>query len=189
MRTRRPAADIVDELTITLGERILLDGEDVTAAIRTPEITGLTHRIATDSRVRRALTAKQQELIRRGDWVAEGRDIGTVVAPDAEVKIFLTASLDQRAMRRAREHGEPLEDVKRQLAERDARDETREHGPLVPAKEAIHLDTSRLSSDEVIDLIVSMVPSRNGASHPSLFALTPEDVVRQTGSRRRVSNR
>lgn len=178
MRTGRPPARVAAALDSQLGQRILLEGEDVTAAIRTPEVTDLTHRIAADPLVRQALTEKQRAMIHRGDWVAEGRDIGTVVAPDAALKIFLTASLQERARRRAAEHGGDVDEIMRQLAERDARDEAREHSPLVAAEDAIQIDTSRLTADEVIDQIIALVPgAENGA--PALFALTPEDAIRR----------
>jgi cytidylate kinase len=86
-----PASERAEELRIELGERVLANGEDVTEAIRTPEVSEAASSVATDRRVREALVRKQRELLSDGDWVAEGRDIGTVVAPDAEVKVFLTA--------------------------------------------------------------------------------------------------
>src|SRR5438094_3595148 len=82
---------------IDLGDRVLSDGEDVTDAIRTPEVTERASEVAADPAIRERLVAMQRDLIARGDWVAEGRDIGTVVAPDAEVKVFLTASAEERA--------------------------------------------------------------------------------------------
>src|SRR5918911_2063378 len=88
---------------IDVGERVLLDGRDVTEAIRAPAVTEASSRIAARPAVRAALVKKQRELLADGDWVAEGRDIGTVVAPDAALKIFLTASPEQRAQRRAAE--------------------------------------------------------------------------------------
>src|SRR5919109_382436 len=87
-----PAAERAEELDIRLGERVLANGEDVTDAIRTPEASEAASEVATDQRVREALVKKQRELLSEGDWVAEGRDIGTVVAPDAEVKVFLTGT-------------------------------------------------------------------------------------------------
>jgi cytidylate kinase len=131
------------------GDRVLLDGEDVTEAIRTPEISQAASRRATDPAVREALVAKQRELLARGDWVAEGRDIGTVVAPGADVKVWLNASLDERARRR----GQPAGEVK----ERDERDAGRDHGPMVAAPDAIELDTTGLSIDDVVGRIVALV--------------------------------
>jgi CMP/dCMP kinase len=101
------------------------------------------------------LVPKQRELIASGDWVAEGRDIGTVVAPDAEVKVWLTADERERARRR----GESMTDVR----ERDARDAGREHSPMVAAPDAIEVDTTGLTVDEVVERIVSLVAARTGA--------------------------
>jgi cytidylate kinase len=131
------------------GDRVLLDGEDVTEAIRTPEISQAASRRATDPAVREALVAKQRELLARGDWVAEGRDVGTVVAPGADFKVWLNASLDERARRR----GQPAGEVK----ERDERDAGRDHGPMVAAPDAIELDTTGLSIDDVVGRIVALV--------------------------------
>ena len=124
------------------GERILLDGRDVTEAIRVSDVSEAASRAAADPDVRRAVVEQQRRLLSSGDWVAEGRDIGTVVAPDAEVKVFLTADPEERARRRAAELGL---DPARVLAEqtiRDERDRTREHSPLEPAAGAIVLDTT-----------------------------------------------
>src|SRR5919199_3185388 len=95
------AGERARDVTIELGDGVRLDGRDVTADIRRHDVSEAASRIATDPRVRAALVAKQRELVRAGDWVAEGRDIGTVVVPDAELKIFLTASPEERARRRA----------------------------------------------------------------------------------------
>jgi cytidylate kinase len=131
------------------GDRVLLDGEDVTDAIRTPEIARRASELATDPAVRAALVAKQRALISSGDWVAEGRDIGTVVAPDAEVKVWLTADEAERARRR----GEPVDEIR----ERDGRDAGREHSPMLPAPDAVEVDTTGLSIDQVVDRIVALV--------------------------------
>jgi len=143
---------------IELGERVLSDGEDVTAEIRTPEVTAMASQVAADPAVRERLVEMQRELIAGGDWVAEGRDIGTVVAPGAEVKVFLTASAEERARRRAEQEGRPFEEVLAEQRERDARDESREHSPLRAADDAVELDTTGLSIDEVVDRIAGMVP-------------------------------
>jgi cytidylate kinase len=100
---------------------------------------------------------KQRELLSDGDWVAEGRDIGSVVAPDAEVKVFLTASAEERARRRAAELGTDVETVMRDQALRDAQDTDREHSPLVRAPGAVELDTSGLTVDQVVERIVELV--------------------------------
>src|SRR6202035_3268460 len=106
---------------------------DVTSEIRAPEVSEAASRVATDLGVREALVAKQRELISTGDWVAEGRDIGTVVAPEAGLKVFLTADAAERARRRAAELGTDPATVLADQTLRDARDTTREHSPLRPA--------------------------------------------------------
>jgi cytidylate kinase len=138
------------------GERTLLDGRDVSEQIRAGKVSQEASRIAGDPGVRSALVAKQRALIALGDWVAEGRDVGTVVAPDAELKVFLTANAEVRAARRAAQLGA---DAKRVLAEqtlRDQRDETREHSPLAAAPDAITLDTSGLSLAEVVERVATL---------------------------------
>lgn len=185
---RRDAAaeDIVGELDIELGERIMLDGEDVTTAIRAAEISELTPTAAARPALRAALTEKQTALLSHGDWVAEGRDIGTVVAPDAEVKIFLTASVAERARRRAREHGLDVEDVRRALEERDALDRQREHGPLHAASDAIELDTTGTSLEDAITAIIELVPT-SYSLRPALFAVGPASVAPPRRLRRRAA--
>jgi cytidylate kinase len=151
------ASDRAEELDIRLGERVLVGGEDVTEAIRSPEVSEAASKVATNERVRAALVKKQRELLASGDWVAEGRDIGTVVAPDAEVKVFLTASPEERARRRAEELGTDVDTVLRDQTLRDAQDMEREHSPLMAAPGAVELDTSGLSVDEVVARIVELV--------------------------------
>ena len=152
-----PAADRAEELDIRIGERVLANGEDVTEAIRTPEVSEAASTVATDPRVRDALVKKQRELLADGDWVVEGRDIGTVVAPDAPVKIFLTASPEERARRRAAELGTDIDTVLRDQTLRDAQDEGREHSPLQMAPGALALDTTGMSLDEVVQRIAALV--------------------------------
>jgi cytidylate kinase len=144
-------------MDIELGDRVLADGRDVTDAIRTPEVAEAASRVATNQAVRAALVEKQRGLMADGDWVAEGRDIGTVVAPEAEVKVFLTADPDERARRRAAELGTDVETVLRDQALRDAQDSGREHSPLLAAPDAVELDTSGLEVDEVVARIVDLV--------------------------------
>jgi CMP/dCMP kinase len=151
------ASDAAEDADIQLGERVLLDGRDVTAEIRAPAVTEAASRIATNQKVRDAMAAKQRALLAAGDWVAEGRDIGTVVAPDAPVKVFLTASAEERARRRAAELGADLDTVLRDQALRDAQDSTREHSPLQLAPGAVELDTTGLDVDEVVGRIVELV--------------------------------
>ena len=154
------ASERAEQIEIELGERVIADGRDVTDAIRTPEVSEAASRVATNQRVRAALVEKQRALLASGDWVAEGRDIGTVVAPDSAVKIFLTASPEERARRRAEELGSDLEMVLRDQALRDAQDESRAHSPLMVAPGAIELDTTGLTLDEVVERIVILVRER-----------------------------
>jgi len=143
---------------IDLGDRVLSDGRDVTEAIRTPDVTTRASEVAADPAVRERLVEMQRALIARGDWVAEGRDIGTVVAPDAELKVFLTASPEERARRRAGQESRPFEAVLSEQRERDARDETRTTSPLRAARDAVELDTTGLSIDEVVQRTVALLP-------------------------------
>jgi cytidylate kinase len=150
-------AELAEAATIELGDRVLLDGRDVTEAIRTPAVSEASSRVSADIGVRMALVRKQQEILRAGDWVAEGRDIGTVVCPHAAVKVFLTASPEVRAQRRAAELGLPVEEVLADQLARDERDERREHSPLIPANDAVPVDTSELDLEGVIDQILTLV--------------------------------
>jgi cytidylate kinase len=138
------------------GGRVLLDGRDVTGELRAPEVSEAASRVAADPDVRRALVAQQRRLIGEGDWVAEGRDIGTVVAPDAALKIFLTATPEERARRRAAELGADARAVLAEQALRDERDATRAHSPLRPAPGAVTLDSTDLSVEEVVGRIVAL---------------------------------
>jgi CMP/dCMP kinase len=148
---------LADSLEIEPGERIRLDGRDVTDQIRSPEISEAASRAAADPAVRRAIVAQQRRLLSRGDWVAEGRDIGSIVAPDAELKIFLTADPAERARRRAAELGVDAERVLAEQTIRDERDRTREHSPLVPAPDAVVIDTTDLTFPEVVERIAALV--------------------------------
>lgn len=150
-------AEAARAVTIGLGERVTADGEDVTEQIRTPEVTARASEVAALPDVREALVEKQRELLYDGgDWVAEGRDIGTVVAPDAGLKVYLTASEEERAKRRAAEHGLDADSVKAAQAERDRRDATRDYSPLKPAEDAIEVDTTALQIDDVVQRIVEL---------------------------------
>jgi CMP/dCMP kinase len=151
------ASEQAGELNIRLGDRVMVNGEDVTEEIRAPEVSEAASKVATNPKVREALVKKQRELLADGDWVAEGRDIGTVVAPDAAVKIFLNASPEERARRRAAELSTDVDTVLRDQALRDAQDMEREHSPLMAAPGAIELDTSGLTVDEVVERIVDLV--------------------------------
>ena len=129
-------------------------------AIRTPEVSEAASRVATDPGVRAALVDRQRELMQQGDWVAEGRDIGTVVAPHAELKVFLTADPRERARRRAAELGTDVETVLRDQALRDETDRSREHSPLEPAPDSVEVDTTGLSIDEVVGRIADLARER-----------------------------
>jgi cytidylate kinase len=151
------ASEQAERLEIELGGRVIANGEDVTEAIRAPEVSEAASRVALNPAVRAALAGKQKALLAQGDWVAEGRDIGTVVAPGASVKVFLTASPEERARRRAAELGTDVETVLRDQTLRDAQDESREHSPLAIAPGAVELDTTGLSVDDVVARIVELV--------------------------------
>jgi cytidylate kinase len=125
--------------------------------IRAPEVSEAASRVATDPAVRTALVEKQHELLEDGDWVAEGRDIGTVVAPEAAIKVFLTADPVERARRRAEELGADPDVVLRDQTLRDEQDRSREHSPLRPAPGAIEVDTTGRSVDEVVQNIAALV--------------------------------
>jgi cytidylate kinase len=151
------ASEHAQKLDIQLGDRVIANGEDVTEAIRAPEVSEAASKVATNPAVRAALVRKQRDLLSQGDWVAEGRDIGTVVAPDAAVKVFLNASPEERARRRASELGTDARTVLQDQTLRDAQDREREHSPLVAAADAVELDTSGVEVDEVVGRIVELV--------------------------------
>jgi CMP/dCMP kinase len=136
--------------------RVLLDGRDVTRQIRDPAVSEAASRVAAVAGVREAMVAKQRQITGQGDWVAEGRDIGTVVAPGAELKVFLTASAEERARRRAAQLGVEHQTVLAEQTIRDQRDATREHSPLQAAPDAVSLDTTGLSLEQVVAQIVTL---------------------------------
>jgi cytidylate kinase len=145
--------------------RIRLNGEDVTDAIRTPEVSNGASRIAVIPGVRRAMAAKQREMGERMSAVMEGRDIGTVVFPDATVKIFLDANPPERVRRRLQEvraKGDPITEatLAAQMKERDQRDSTRVDAPLAQAPDAIYLDSTGMSIEEVEEAILKIVRQR-----------------------------
>jgi CMP/dCMP kinase len=156
LRRGSDPVQIAETVVISLGERVLVDGEDVSEAIRTEQVSHLASVVAADPQVREAVVAQQRRLLAHGDWVAEGRDIGTVVAPDAQIKVFLTASAAARAQRRAVELGADLATVLAEQAIRDERDLTREHSPLRAARDAVELDTTDLTQDQVVERIVEL---------------------------------
>jgi cytidylate kinase len=156
-RGDRSVAEVAEGLDIQLGERVIVNGADVTDAIRSPTVSEAASKIATDQAVRQALVKKQMKLLEQGDWVAEGRDIGTVVKPDAELKIFLTASPEERARRRALELGTDWQTVLRDQTIRDQTDSEREHSPLRAAPDSIELDSTGRPAEDVITQIVGLV--------------------------------
>jgi cytidylate kinase len=160
--TRTPAEHAAT-LEISLGERVLLGARDVTNAIRSPTVSAQASVVAADSAVRAALVARQRDLLERGEWVAEGRDIGTVVAPGAAVKVFLEASEAERAARRARELGGDPGEALVELRARDGRDRDRAHSPLSAAGDAVVIDSTGLQADEVVEQIVALVAAAAAA--------------------------
>ena len=142
------------------GGHARLGGRDVEAEIREPRVSAAASRVSVHPGVRDALVEHQRRLIGAGRYVAEGRDIGTVVSPDAPLKVFLTAGDEERARRRAEQSGEPVEEVFRAQSERDARDRDRPHGALRAAGDAVELDTTGLSLPEVIDRVVGLAGER-----------------------------
>ena len=142
------------------GKRVLLAGQDVTAAIRDADVTTIASRVSVHKPVREAMVARQRELIASAPYVAEGRDIGTVVSPEAPLKVFLTASDDERARRRAGQSGRDHGEVLAEQRDRDRRDSQREHGALQPADDSVELDTTGLAVGEVVSRIVALARER-----------------------------
>jgi CMP/dCMP kinase len=153
--------EIARGLEIELDDsRVLLDAEDVTEAIREPEVSAAASRISVHPEVRSAMVEQQRQMIASGRYVAEGRDIGTVVSPDAPLKVFLTATYEERGRRRAAETGEPVTAVLAAMAERDARDREREHGALRVAEDALQVDTTGRTVEDVIAGVVGLARER-----------------------------
>lgn len=142
------------------GASVRLDGEDVAEEIRTPEVTAAASRVSAHPQVREAMVAQQRGVIAAGRYVAEGRDIGTVVSPDSPLKVFLTASPEERARRRAAESGEDAETVLAAMRDRDRRDSEREHGALRAAADAVEFDTTGLSIEDVVGRVVDLARER-----------------------------
>lgn len=145
--------------------RIHLNGEDITEAIRTPEVSSAASRIAVIPGVRRAMVAKQRDVGERSSVVMEGRDIGTVVFPRADVKIFLDAHPEERVRRRlaeekARGGGNSAGEVAAQMRERDQRDSTRRDAPLAQAPDAVYVDSTSMAIEEVEEAILKVVRAR-----------------------------
>ena len=154
--------DIVIDLRYEDGKtQVFVDGQEVTAEIRTPEINKIVSQVAMLGPVREKLVELQRKMAERGSVLMDGRDIATHVLPDADVKIFLTASIEARASRRAKELREKgydvnPEEIRRDIAERDRKDSEREISPLTQAEDAVLLDTTALSIDEVVEKILGM---------------------------------
>jgi CMP/dCMP kinase len=146
-------------------QQVFLDGEDVTAAIRTPEVAQAASRVAVVPELRKVLVVEQRRAGARGGVVMEGRDIGSVVFPDAQLKIFLTASPEVRAERRWREHqqkGDAIDIIRtlEEVHERDRRDRERSASPLVRAEDAVLVDSTAMEPDEVARLVVLLAKER-----------------------------
>ena len=153
-------------------QQVLLDGEDVTAAIRGPEVSQAASKVAVVGGVRHVLVAEQRRAGEQGGVVMEGRDIGSVVFPDADLKIFLTASPEVRAERRWREHqqkGDAIDLARtlEEIHERDRRDRERETSPLVRAADAVVVDSTAMEPEEVARLVVMLASEHKAASAPS----------------------
>jgi cytidylate kinase len=148
------------------GRRVLLGGRDVSDAIRTPEVSADASRVSVHPAVREAMVDRQRELIGAGRYVAEGRDIGTVVSPDSPLKVFLTASDEERARRRAAQTGEDVETVLAAQRSRDGRDTERQHGALRAAEDSVEIDTTGLSLQEVVGRVVDLARERGLTTRP-----------------------
>lgn len=154
---------IADAATFELGARIAVDGHDITQAIRTPEMDAAAGRVARHPKVRQSLVRRQRDYARAGGLVMEGRDIGTVVFPDADVKVFLDASAEERARRRASNPAHAssrdgrVEAVATALAERDRLDSTRKASPLTMAADAVRIDTTGMPIDDVVERVLALV--------------------------------
>ncbi|WP_346677568.1 (d)CMP kinase [Ligilactobacillus aviarius] len=143
-------------------QRVFVNDEEVTQAIRTPEITNNVSLVSAQPSVRAELTKRQQEIAEAGGIVMDGRDIGTTVLPNAEVKIFLVASVHERAVRRFKENqtkgiDTPLDILEKEIEERDYKDSHREISPLTQAKDAVLVDTTSLTIDQVVDQILEII--------------------------------
>ena len=162
------AEDSLIELTGSVDSlRVLIDGRDITEEIATPTISQAASVVSAIPAVRRALVARQQEMGKAGGVVMEGRDIGTQVFPDAEIKIYLDASAEARAERR---HTDDLSKgvntgsllrTQAEIEERDHRDKTRADSPLIQAENAVYIDSSGMTINEVVEKILSLIPQQN----------------------------
>jgi cytidylate kinase len=142
------------------GDSIRLNGEPVGGKIRSPEVTIAASHVSVHPQVRQAMVKRQRELIAAGNYVAEGRDIGTVVSPDSPLKIFLTADEKERARRRAADSGESVADVRRAMRNRDKRDQERADSPLRIAEESIQIDTTDRTPEQVVEEIAELARAK-----------------------------
>jgi cytidylate kinase len=176
-KSLRDGLDLADEAAVSMvaerarfdvsDGRVTIDGHDIAGAIRTPEMDAAASAVARQAAVRRALVERQREMAARGGTVMEGRDIGTIVFPRAQVKIYLDASAEERARRRATDPAHTsgkgaaaIQEVATALAERDRRDRTRETSPLAIADDAVVIDTTELSIDEAVDRVMTVVDQK-----------------------------
>ncbi len=146
-------------------QSVFLDDHDVTAEIRSLEVSQAASQISVVSEVRRLLVRQQQSIIASGSWILEGRDVTTVVAPDADLKVFLTASIEERARRRWREYqskggAESLQAVVKEVVERDHRDYTRDDSPLQLAEDAIIIESFGITAEEVAGKVLDLLAKR-----------------------------
>lgn len=151
------------------GDRVRVAGRDVTSEIRMPEVAADVSEVSAHPGVREAIVAAQRAVLGRGSWVSDGRDVGTVVCPEADLKVFLTASLDERARRRRADlarRGVELDEerVREDVRRRDHWDSTRAASPLRAADDAVVIDSSAMEADEVADLVVALVRDLDGAA-------------------------
>ena len=160
-------AEISVEISYVEGiQQVYLNGENVSGLIRTEEVSDMTSRSSAIAQVREKLTDLQRELAAKENVLMDGRDIGTTILPSAQLKIYLTASVEVRALRRYKEYLEKgqkqwtLSDVERDVAERDYRDMHREVSPLCQAEDAVYLDSSDLTIEQVVDRIVELARER-----------------------------
>lgn len=164
------ALEVARRVTVVVGDGVVsADGHDIARAIRTPEIDAAAAAVARNPRVREVLIAQQREMGRDGGVVMEGRDIGTVVFPNADVKVYLDASPDERARRRSQDpahalgHGTSVGDVATALQARDHSDRTRAASPLTRANDAVEIDTTGLSIEQAIERVLQLVRDRGAA--------------------------
>lgn len=157
-----PVAELARRIDISIGEEVIVDGVDASIEIRGPAVTSAVSLVANNPEVRSEMVSRQREWANlRDGGVLEGRDIGTVVFPDATLKVYLTASPEVRAQRRAKEVTDlDYETVAAELVRRDTHDSGRENDPLREAHDAVHVDTSDLSVEQIVDQIVALLEER-----------------------------